>query len=281
MDITIITAFYDIGRSKWTHFSRNVDYYINSFKNYIKQNYKMIVFIDDCYYEILKNFLRQSHYQGQHIQLIPINKEWLHTHLFSWQQYDKVNHIMTQETYKNLCKTRMEHGHPENIYPEYNIINHSKIDFIYHVIDKQIVSKDDFLIWSDFGYHYSILQGDEEKYPKSVLDIHKFNVNKLNFCLCSSPINDDFDPIFTLVNARTTFTGSLFGGPQNFLMELYHLYHNCLNELYDTYGISDDDQHIYLRCFQKKPELFYLYIFNGYLWPEALTYFQRNNDYTD
>jgi predicted O-methyltransferase YrrM len=52
------------------------------------------------------------------------------------------------------------------------------------------------------------------------------------------------------------------------------LYHQSLNNLYQ-YNISDDDQHVYLRCFLKNPHLFEVFLSNNE-WPQALTYFQKN-----
>ena len=59
-DITLVTAFLDIGRSTWTdEFARQPSFYVDSFMNYLNYPYKMVCYIDDKYidqiiiYEIL------------------------------------------------------------------------------------------------------------------------------------------------------------------------------------------------------------------------------------
>jgi hypothetical protein len=74
------------------------------------------------------------------------------------------------------------------------------------------------------------------------------------------------------VTSTLGFTGSLWGGPVNLMIQLHSLYDTCLKELYDL-RISDYDQHIYLRCFLKMPSLFQLYISHT-KWPQVLTDFQ-------
>ena len=266
LDITLITAFFDINRNNWKVFNRNNDFYINSFKKYLELDYKMIIFIDD-------KILEKYYFQNTDRQtFIPINLEWLKNNTKSWEQLEKVRNIMLSIEYKNLVKKRIENENPENIYAEYNIINHSKIDFIYYAIVNNLINPNDFICWSDFGYFGSILSNNPEKFPNATLDIKKFNNKKLNFCLRNKINEFDKDPIYTLVVAPEIFTGSFFGGSQDKMIELYFLYHECLNELYDK-NISDDDQHVYLRAYFKKPELFELFLSDN-KWPEALVYFQ-------
>ena len=48
--------------------------------------------------------------------------------------------------------------------------------------------------------------------------------------------------------------------------------YNAAKELYNN-NISDDDQHVLLRCFLKRPDMFQLFKI-GLGWPKALTTFQ-------
>ena len=97
--------------------------------------------------------------------------------------------------------------------------------------------------------------------------------DNLTFFLRNKLEKNDEDVIHTLVNAPEKFTGSFFAGPTNLMLKLQLLYHESLNELYIN-NISDDDQHIYLRCYLKKPEIFKLYL-NSEKWPCGLNYFQK------
>ena len=90
----------------------------------------------------------------------------------------------------------------------------------------------------------------------------------MNFFLRNGVKPEDSDVIRTLKEAREVFTGSFWGGPIDRMKDLYNLYHNSLNELYEM-GVSDDDQHVYLRCYFSNPEIFELHISGGE-WPQAL-----------
>ena len=196
--------------------------------------------------------------------------------IHAWQQLDISTNIMYSDYYRNLLHKRIQNGNPENIYPDYNAINHSKIDFICYAINNNLIKKDDLICWSDFGYFNSILHNNPNKYPLFSIDIQKFNINKLSFCLRNKLNNLDEDMIYTLLNAPEKFTGSFFAGPGNLMVKLQELYHQSLNELYIN-NISDDDQHIYLRCFLKEPQLFNLYL-DSTKWPEGLNYFEKTPD---
>jgi hypothetical protein len=60
------------------------------------------------------------------------------------------------------------------------------------------------------------------------------------------------------------------------MLKLQKLYHTSLKELYNN-NISDDDQHIYLRCFLKEPNIFNLYL-DSCQWPKGLCYFEKLPD---
>ena len=59
------------------------------------------------------------------------------------------------------------------------------------------------------------------------------------------------------------------------MLELHTLYHQCLDEMYDML-LADDDQHIYLRCYEKQPHKFQLFLSQNQ-WPRGLSYFAANN----
>ena len=259
----IITAFFDIGRENWSVLSRTPNTYIGAFKKLLDFNKKMVIFIDDRYID--KIFVKDINKI-----FIPINIEWLNLNCESWKKNNISKSIMKSEKYIQYTNTRILGGSPENIYSEYNTVNHSKIDFIKFAIDTNLVKSTELLCWCDFGYYNSILGNIT---PNSGLDINMFNLNKMNFCLYSKIKKIDEDMLYTLLHAPVTFTGSFFAGSIENMLELHKLYHICLDELYSN-NISDDDQHIYLRCYLKNKKLFQLWLSEG-IWPKSLIYFQK------
>lgn len=273
-ELVIVSAFLDIDRQNWSKYQRTVENYILSFSNYFNYSNKMVVFVDDKYIKEIQLLYNNSSHNNA--IFIPINTEWMSKNIYAWQQLNISKSIMESENYKFLLKDRIVNGSPENIYPEYNTINHSKIDFICYAINNNLINSDSFICWSDFGYFHSILHNNPSNYPVASIDITKFKSDKLTFCLRNKIDNNDRNIIYTLVNAPEKFTGSFFAGPTNLMLKIQFLYHTSLKEMYDN-NISDDDQHIYLRCFLKEPQLFNLYL-DTCKWPEALCYFEKSSD---
>jgi len=273
-NIVIVTAFFDIDRNKWSILNRSPYYYLESIKYLFNTENIIIAFIDTNYIEYIKKYINDSIFSKEKkIIIIPIDYDWLYTYSDSWKKNEISKKIMQSDEYIKKVFYRIKNGNPENIYSEYNTINHCKIDFIKYTIDNNLINENDLICWCDSGYYKSILHDNVDEFPISNLEINKFNLNKLNFCLRNNISYIDSDINYTLMNAPEIFTGSFFSGTSETMLKLYKLYHYCLDELYEN-NISDDDQHIYLRCFFKEPELFELFL-STEKWPQALNYFQK------
>jgi beta-1,4-mannosyl-glycoprotein beta-1,4-N-acetylglucosaminyltransferase len=272
-NLVVVSAFLDINRSKWNAYNRTSQTYINSFLNYLNYDNKMVVFIDDKYIQEVKEMYEKSQYKNK--IFIPINKEWMEHNIYAWQQIECYKNIMKSDKYTNLVQSRINLGNPENIYPEYNTINHSKIDFICYAIKNNYISENDFICWSDFGIFSALFHNNPNEYPFNSLDINKFNVNKISFCLVNKLNKNDEDMIYTLTQCPEKITGGFFAGPVNLMLELQKLYHMSSEELI-TNNISDDDQHVYLRCYFNNPTMFELYLSSNRQWPKGLLYFEKN-----
>lgn len=277
--ITMVTAFLDIGRSDWVAHGRRTKDYVNSFLNYLNVDYTMIVFIDDRYIDVLLAAYEKSKYKNK--TFIPINKEWLQTHIYAWQQLSTDNAIINSQQYKKTVAQGLSKDlHlPENTCSEYNIVNHSKIDLINYVIDNKLTTND-FICWCDFGYHFSILLSTHSRYPVNVLDASRLNPDKITICTKQKITSVHADPIYVLQKTPEIIVGCFFGGPVKMLKDFQNVYHESLQEFYAN-GICDDDQHIYLRCVLKQPSMFHMCLrpqisTNSYTMnnPNALRYFQ-------
>lgn len=275
-DITMVTSFYDIGRGKWNNeFIRSSQYYIQSFFKYLNYPYKMICFIDDRYIdEIISEYIK-SKYRNK--IFIPINKEWLIENIRAWRNYERESTIINGDDYQNyIKKERMRlippqyfnvdkniNGYlfPENVYPEYNLINHSKVDFMMYAKKCGFI-KTTMICWSDFGFFYSQCKTNET-YPINILDVNKIPDNKM-MILSERPIIEcDYNMFSTLIYAPPVLRGSFMTIPIKLLDKIQDLYHVCIDELYDN-NICDDDQHVFIRCIcksnKKNEDIFFLYI---------------------
>lgn len=281
--IVFVTAFLDLKRENWSNFERGTQFYCDSFDKFLNsptlnkkpENKILIAFIDDT---IISKYENYSFGKYQ-CYLIPINRKWLSENIRSWKTIDLAyNIMMNNDSYKSMVLDRIKNNFPENIYPEYNCINHSKIDFIKFSYDKNLINIKDFVCWVDFGYYFSQLYDNQYYFPVNDFDLSKFNLKKINICMFEKLDSKDtcLDSMnYTLINAPKRFIGSFFAATMYNMCKFYELYHYSLNELYQN-NISDDDQHVYLRCFIHNSNLFQLFIGKDLEHPKALKYFQKD-----
>jgi hypothetical protein len=285
-DVCIVTAFFDIGRGFWSsQYKRTTKFYLQSFLNYLEYPYKMVCFIDDrCIDYVLEHYTR-SHHSNK--LFIPINKEWMENNIRAWQQMGKDEEIMKSQQYRDWIDHRKtfvypngdapadytKHIFPENQDPRYNAINHAKVDFIAHAIKNGYV-KESVTGWCDFGYFGTQHDNDKTTFPTATIDKTYFKPDRITFFLRKDVDEKDTDPLYTLVYAPEVFTGTFWGGPTQLMSTLQTLYHETVDELYAV-NISDDDQHIYLRCYLKNLNLFDLKLATLPEWPKGLLYLQK------
>jgi hypothetical protein len=285
-NITIVTAFFEIGRDTWAaEFKRDASFYVNAFLHYLDYPYQMVCYIDDRYIETILEKYKESKYKNK--RFIPINRIWLDENIRAWKKLPVDRKIINGERYKELLNNRLHfmypngipetnrknHLFPENEFAEYNVINHSKIDFIINAIMKNHITSQ-FTCWCDFGYFNSQHKGVVETFPMHVLESKKFHRNKISFLLRKSVDDKDKNMEYTVVFAPEVFTGTFFGGPTHLMFELQDLYHSCIDDMHRQ-EISDDDQHVYLRCYFKDPRIFDLHVIQSEEWPKGLTLFSN------
>ena len=153
-ELVIVTAFLDINRDSWNTYNRTSKTYLDAFYNYFNYDNNMIVFIDDKYIDEVIQKYNNAKYKKT--KFIPINIKWMEDNIYAWKQLYRAEEIMKSNEYIELVKSRINNGNPENIYSQYNTINHSKIDFIQYAISSNYISFDSIICWSDFGYFNSM-----------------------------------------------------------------------------------------------------------------------------
>lgn len=263
-NVTLVTMFYDIGRSSWDkRFTRKVDEYFEAFKTFLNYDYVMIVFIDDRYIDKLSIIVGDN----KNVTLIPINESWLKLNSLSWSKLDKERDIMNSDSYKNLVSHRIAANYPENTIPEYTILTHSKIDIVNYVIDSNL-SNSQYLAWVDFGYFHH--KTSEDFLPNGVLDLNKFNLDKINLCLINPIDDNDVNLQYTLQVAPEKIGAYFFFGSKEKLKEFHTQCHLMLDE-FQKNNIADDEQCLWLYILLSKPHLFQCYVFGA--WHRALKYF--------
>ncbi|MDB4413284.1 hypothetical protein N9189_02045 [Pirellulaceae bacterium] len=273
--ITYVSAFYDLGRDKWKTFPRTFEEYLKGFRPFIEMfsqppeeigMYNMVLFIDSKHIETL----RKEIHPHTKITLIPIDSQFLWDNLPMWRTLSIEKYIMETQRFKNIVAHRSMC--PECYIPEYTLINHCKIDYICHLIDKCAlykVSPSDYYCWVDFGYNML-----PERIPERMLDPQKLDPNKVNYTLINPITQSDRDILQTMSHALEKVGGFFFCGSSYILKQYQTLYHQVLTYYQNVLGLADDDQALVLACFFHRPDMFAMH-YTG-KWHEALVHFQKD-----
>jgi hypothetical protein len=265
--VCYVTAFLDLQRESWSHFSRSIDSYIDSFLPFLSLWKKcnqsrnvLVAFIDEKHYDRIRSLVKGD----MSIAVIPIDRNFLKRNIPIWNRLDREREIMKDERFMNLIKHRRYC--PETNNPEYTLMNHAKIDFVNYA-RKEIAFVCEYFAWFDFGYFKN-----EESIPKSLLDISLLDSNKINYTLVNPLDEQDKDVMHTMLHAPERIGGFFFFGNAAVLEEYQKLYHEVHDAMQKCW-LVDDDQHIALRCYYARPDLFTLHNLGG--WHRAFTHFQE------
>jgi hypothetical protein len=250
--ICYVTAFLDINRNKWTNFTRTVEQYLDSFAPFISLFEKtkcdkdewMVIFMDDKHIDTLYKKIGDK---VCNFTIVPINYSFMNK-LHCWSTLQTEKEIMNSTFFKTLVGRRIVF--PESHIPEYTLINHSKIDFINYA-SENVRSHALYFAWVDFGFFSNL-----RNVPKHLLDIEKFDKERINFTLIN-PITDiDNDIIYTLQHAPEKIGGFFFLGRKDVLQKYRLLYHQVLHYYQNVMKLADDDQALNLACYFKNQDLF-------------------------
>lgn len=244
-DITIITAFFDIGREAWKNWNRNNEQYINNFKFWARIKNKMVIYTESKFKKEILN-IRKAYDLENKTTLIIIDD------IFSCDKeiYLRINKVMSSNIFKSFRKYPQN---PESWNDKYNYVTYLKSFFVVNAIEKNLVT--DFAAWIDFGFGYNG-KGD---YPYSeefdFLWQYKFKNKIYLFLIDEIGINK---PIFDIVKNMDTFiAGNAVIAPK-YLWPTYHkLCRNAVISLTDC-GFADDDQTIALMAYRSNPDIFEL-----------------------
>lgn len=239
-DIIFVTAFKDIGRSTWNNYSRSTDTYITLFM-ILAQNikYKLIVFAELQ----MINELKQKKIPDNIIiyDILTVN-----TFLNKYLETEKK--IMEDQIYKQKIPAHRKIN-PEHIYPEYTLINHSKINFISRV--KKLFPNYTYYSWIDFGAIRQV-----KDVPMNI----NFNLleKKIIYHALYLPQNRT-DVNDMLASDMVYITGSQFVIHYDLIDIFEKTYENKINELHQK-NVCDDDQSLILQLYYDNPNMFNLFV---------------------
>jgi len=235
-DILFVTAYKDINRESWQNYCLTNNYYIERFVRLATNiEYKLIVYIEDSMMDILTQYTFKPNI---------IFRKFDEVNTFFNNYLDQDKKIMASEIYKSKIPPHRKIN-PEHIYSEYNLINHSKINFVRH--SKTIYPNYRFYSWIDFGF-----ARETTTIPKNI----KFSMipEKIIYQVLKIP-EYVIDPNTMLSLDDIFFAGSSFIVYHSLVEYMEVLYEKKIQEFQRNY-ISDDDQNLVLQIFYENKDLF-------------------------
>lgn len=252
-DITIVTAFVDIGRTNWEGYAngrmidpyikRSTQHYLNCFERLAALKNDMVVYVDERLYDRV-NEIANNRPVGARTSIIGID-------LYKTKDEPLASSIQKVQKRKEFISLIDNPQLPEYWSWEYIMINFLKTDFVNFAFDDGLI-KTELAAWIDFGY-----ARDEETVPKGMhwqydfdpACMHFFNIKEI----------DHERPIFDIVKTNTVYIMGchMVGGREAWRINKQQNYASIRSLL--SCGLIDDDQTIMLMNYRAVPSLYKLH----------------------
>jgi hypothetical protein len=252
-DILFVTAFKDIGREKWgeNQYKRTNEDYFRFFYNLASNiEYKLLVYVDDD----IKEQLFSKYTFRDNIEFY----NQTHANIFMDRYLEKEQAILDSDEFKKKIPLERLNNNPETWSAMYNMITHSKVNYVLDAKRKYPNYK--FYSWIDFGFVREI-----EYVPKNL----KLEKIPEKIVIVSFYIPEKFDEVKVLQIGDFFKTGG-FIIPNN-LVEIYHDKYEKKIIQWQNNNISDDDQSLALQLYFDDPEIFHIIIDD--IWFSLYKYF--------
>lgn len=262
-EITLVTAYFDIGRGLWKKQERDNNKYIEYFRFWARIKNRLIIYTTREFREEIWE-IRKSFGLEDRTKIIVIDD----FRDFDKEMYNKIKKTMNHE----LAKTfyfKHDIKRPEVWNWEYNYVVMLKFYCMLDVVKNKYA--EGMLAWIDFGFNHGGNDG--------IINTSEFNFEwKYNFTnkihlFISKSIDDR--PIFDIIKSLDVYIrGNIMIAP-DFLWEKYfYLIKESMLSLLRC-GLCDDDQTIELMAYKENPEIFETHITSS--WIEGLVKFSEQD----
>ena len=241
-EVTIVTAFFDIGRGNANEeMKRTNEQYVSYFEFWSGIKNNIIVYTEPQYKDKVIE-IRKKHGLEDKTRIITIENV---TELLP-ELYEKAVANSLEEKYVNWRYLK----HVLDLNPKYDHVMFMKNYFLKDSYDKNYI-KTDYVAWLDFGFNH----GGRFIEKKETFSV-KWEMNNEEKIVISAPKVDDNAPIFTIIQSGEVYVeGGVYVIPKNLLTKFYDVMLESYNSLLDC-GLLDDDQTILLMTTRKEKDMF-------------------------
>ncbi|EAI8140994.1 protein YibB, partial [Campylobacter jejuni] len=261
-EITIVTAFYDIGRKDIKNFERDNDKYLSYFEFLAGIKNKMIIYTQENIKEKILDTRKKHNLEDK---TIIITKEL--------QEFDEQGYKKIIDTFRNYDQSinRKNPNNIECISPMYCYLMYLKPFFVCDAIQRGLT--DENIMWLDFGFnHGGNFFVDKDQFNFYLQKQNSIDENKINLF---SIKNDDKQTLANIYFSMETFLmgGIIFAKSKNWLLFKHHM-QKCI-KYFTSFGIIDDDQIMLLWCARNYRKNYN--IIKVYFWFDSLYHFIPQN----
>jgi len=265
--ITIITAFFDIGRGNWSkdhghpsYLKRTTEKYFDYFSNLSKLDNPIVVFCSSEHVDKIKKIRKEK---STKIIVIDFQEKFKKCRV-------KIEKIQDSEEFKAKINAD-QLKNPEYWSPDYVLVNNLKSYFVKRAIT-ELNLKSDMIAWVDFGYcrDENTLNGlTTWEVNLDPTKVHFFTI-KNKFKITEESVS------YALLNNIPYIIGGVIIASKDNWSLFSELVLSCQKKVLEK-NIVDDDQGIYLMCLLKKKEIFQLNYLGKNKWFDVFKKYDKNS----
>ncbi|MEA5007118.1 WlaTC/HtrL family glycosyltransferase [Clostridium tyrobutyricum] len=250
-EITIVTAFLDIGRGKFknTPFVRTNEQYFNYFKFWARMKNKLIVYTDSENEKRIKDIRQEFGLANKTIVIVIDN-----VYDIEYSIYQHMLKVSENTQFKNFRYFPNAMSNRAN----YDYIMLMKYWCMNNAVEKNLANG--MVAWIDFGFNHGgkcYVKPEEFDFEwKYNFDtkIHLFSLQEL----------DSVSGVLSLQFLFDSIMGCLLICPSEYCQDLWILVRDAMNGLL-MLDCIDDDQQLLLMAYKKRPNLFKVHISDWFM----------------
>lgn len=252
-EITLVTAYFDVGQKDWTGFNRDNARYLNYFRHWARMRNRLIVYTSpdqaDAVFAVRKEFGLAD--RTTVISIPDVLK-------IAPDVYQAIRQTMrNRESWLfHRCLNT-----PESWSYKYNYITGLKTYWVQDAVKRGLAGG--MTAWIDFGYDHS---GDYFPYDEDFDFLWDYDFSPRIHLFLKHDMDDM--PIFRIVQNMTVYVrGNLMVGPAELWPAVWKDARQSILTLAEC-GLADDDQLIMVMAYRRHPELYQTHVMA--FWGEAL-----------
>ncbi len=240
-EITIVTAFFDIGREKWQGFERDNNKYVDYFRFWSRIKNNLIVYTDEITAEKVWKIREEYGLENRTKVIVIDNVNLLDEEIFS-----EIQRVVSNKAFTSF---RERPENPESHSAQYNYVTYLKPYFIADAVKKEYA--DGMIAWMDFGYNH----GGEACINSSEFDFFwNYDFSAKIHIFATEEIDDM--PVFDIVQKmRVYISGGIIVAPDLLWQKLADLFRQSVLHLTHC-GLADADQTLLVMSYRQASELF-------------------------